>query len=71
MAKRLFVRGECTDDTWLYCGGPDLEDAKKGLANLLESGVDCLFMDGPGSCESLELQIRDMTDEEVAALPDA
>jgi hypothetical protein len=66
--NRLFAVGECTDEVVLYCGGPDVEDALKGLSSLLECSIECLLHDG-GS-EEIELRVIPMTDEEVENLPD-
>jgi hypothetical protein len=57
--NRLFAVGECTDEVVLYCGGPDVEDALKGLSGLLECSI-----------EEIELRVIPMTDEEVENLPD-
>jgi hypothetical protein len=71
--QRLFIRSEIvTDNVWWYCGGPTLSDALKGVSNYLaahESAPDDphelqLFID------DFELDVRMMTDAEVAAIPD-
>lgn len=70
-AKRLMVRGNITDNTWLYCGGPKLDEAMDGLCDLLRDGIEILFQDfGHGEIDDLQLKIVEMTDEEVESLPE-
>ena len=59
---RLFVRTPGTDGMLCYCGGPDLSDAIRGLANHLKVGG------AEGEPIDVDVEIREMTDEEVAAL---
>lgn len=68
MSKRLFVRMTESGDPAIYCGGPDIEQAKAGLACILDNEVYEVFQDGEPV--SIELSVRDMTDEEVADLPE-
>ena len=60
--QRLFVRTTGTDELLCHCGGPDLADAINGLRNILKAG------DTFGEPFPIDLEIRDMTDEEVAAI---
>lgn len=71
MSQRLFVYGpHATDDNQWLCGGPDPKEAAQGLANVLEHHIWEL-LDGESESESdLTLIVRDMTDDELAALPD-
>jgi hypothetical protein len=69
MAKRLFVVGDgATDGSQIYCGGPDLKGASDGLRFVLESHLECLLDEGGES--DITLIVKEMTDEEVEALPD-
>jgi hypothetical protein len=67
--KRLFARSPGTDDMWALCGGPDASDAIRGLVNLLTSDVQWLMASEDTEYE-INLQVRLMSDDEVAALPD-
>jgi hypothetical protein len=58
----LFVRTPGTDDMLYYCGGPHLEDAIRGLENILKCG------DADGEAFPIDLEIRQMTDEEWGAI---
>lgn len=69
--KRLFVVGDdATDGCKWYCGGPVPKDAADGLRNMLESHIDCLLTDKCGTTSEIRLIVKEMTDEEVEALPD-
>lgn len=68
---RLFVVGDdATDGTKVICGGPDLADAMKGLSAMLEEHVNCLLFEGDSATSEIRLVVKNMTDEEVGALPD-
>ena len=68
--KRLFIRNDSiTDGQWWYCGGPDDKDAAHGVANQIEAAIGIAMHDG-SDLDDLEFDIREMTDEEVAALPE-
>lgn len=56
---------------WCYCGGPDLLDAITGLRNVMEGDIGELLA-GRSTVEELEIEIdcREMTDEEVEAIPE-
>lgn len=71
MKKRLFVIAPGTDDTWLYCGGPDLEDALRGLMNVIREDVRSMF-DGKENQDgfSIDLELRVLTDDDVSELAD-
>lgn len=64
MSKQLFVRVPNSDGQLWHCGGPDIEDAVKGLQNLLACGGE------DGDSLPVELEIREMTDAEIAAIPE-
>lgn len=64
MSKQLFVRVPGSDGAFWHCGGPTLEDAINGLRNLLANGGK------DGDSLSVELEIREMTDAEIAAIPE-
>lgn len=67
--NRLFVCGDgATDGVKLFCGGPGIQDALKGLATILEMHVENLLSEGGQS--ELTLVVKAMTDTEVEALPD-
>lgn len=66
--KRLFITTPGSDDQWWYAGGPDVEDAAKGVMNLVREDIREL-LSGTSEGATVELEIREMTDEEVAALP--
>lgn len=65
--RRLFMRGDCTDNTWLLCGGPDLTSAIGGLEDLLQDHVQNM-MAGHVDDGEVELKIKMMTDAEVEQL---
>lgn len=66
---RLFVSGdEATDDTPWFCGGPDVADAAKGLANSLEHHIRELLESRKAS--EIWLSVKMLTDAEVADLPE-
>lgn len=72
MAKQLFVKTYGSDDTWFHAGGA--EDAHRGVANILQS--DLLdILNGDLEIETfvaeLQFDVREMTDAEVAAIPEA
>lgn len=62
--KRLFARVPNSDGQLWHCGGPDLEEAIRGLRNILESGGE------EGESLPIDLEIREMTEAEVSAIPD-
>lgn len=64
MSKQLFVSVPNSDGQMWHCGGPDLEEAIRGLQNLLANG------DANGEALPIELEIREMTNEEIAAIPE-
>lgn len=69
--KRLFVRSDAvTDGQWWYAGGPDACKAAKGVASMLETAIEQAFF-ADHNLDGLEFDIRELTDEEVEALPDA
>jgi len=69
MSKRIFVRSSGTDDMWCFCGGPDLHQVMQAISHVIESDVEQLLSGVDTDCE-IEIQCRDMTDAEVAAIPE-
>lgn len=69
--KRLFVRSPDSDGQWWYCGGPEIDDAAKGLANTIRCDLEALMRGELEGEPEFELDVREMTDEEVANLQEA
>lgn len=69
-AKRVFLTNLDSGEPGMYCGTlADAPDLIRGLGFVLQAEVDAA--DGMGLAKiSLEVKIREMTDEEVAALPE-
>lgn len=66
--KRLFVSCSQSDGQLWYCG--DVDDAHKGLGNLLQEDIRQLLsgeLDVTDWLEELYFEVRTMTDSEVAA----
>lgn len=61
-SKQLFVRVPNSDGQLWHCGGPDLEAAVNRLRNILANGGD------DGESLPVELEIREMTEAEIAAI---
>ena len=72
--NRLVVTTPSSDGQWWYAGGPDLDDAMKGLANLIREDIRQMLspsqQDEPIDSSEFSFAIREMTDEEVAAMPE-
>lgn len=70
---RLFLKSdEITDGTGWYCGGPEVADAARGLANYFK--IYSESCENPPSLlefvKGIQMTVTPMTDAEVAALPD-
>lgn len=67
---RFFVHDVDGDEGAMHCGDADnIPEAKKGLANLLETYLSELGH-APEEKYTIELTARLMTDEEVESLPE-
>ncbi len=62
---RFSYRSEGTDDVWNYVG--TLEEAKAVVAGMVEADLDTLE---DGESMMIEVRREDMTEEEVAAIPE-
>lgn len=68
--RRLFIEDDSTTLSCMtYCGGPGTDDAHQGAANILRSIVNWI-MDGESDQVTVTLTAVDMTDAEIADLPD-
>jgi hypothetical protein len=71
VSKRLFVRTTQSDGCWWYAG--DAATAHRGLGNLLQEDIRQVLA-GEQTIdqfhESFNLEVRDLTDAQVDALPD-
>lgn len=68
--KRLFVQNVQSGEPWYYCGTVG-DHALEGAMNICRSEVEVFLSDDmPGEELTLDFKVEQMTDEEVAALPD-
>ena len=66
--KRIFIRDD-SGEAAAYCGS-EREEVKQSLFHYLDAAVHDLLNGSSEGPEEFQLEVVEMTDEEVAALPD-
>ena len=66
--NRIFIKTPGSDNVWLYCGGPDLQEVVTAIGHQIEMDVYCLLRDNEEDTIDIELKVSQMTDEEVENL---